>query len=846
MVLGTITRRSLRSRWIRFLLCSLAVIVGVAFVTGSFVLSDSLRRVFDQLATTFTQDTDVSVRSVDAFAGSNSLDANRQPLPEAMVAAVAAVDGVASAEGSVGGSVTAIAPDGDVFKTGGAPVLGISWNGGETSAFRLEEGTAPHGRQVAVDAKAAKAYDVHVGDQLTVRAASDDTYQVSGIFDVGDGGAGAYYLTFDLPSTQRLFGYDGTVSSIEVRAADGVSQEVLRDRIATTLPDGVEAITGQQAQDEFAGSFDQVIGVFRNILLVFAFITLFVAAFLINTVFNTTVGQRVRELALLRAIGARNAQVRRLVLFESLAIGVFGSVTGALAGVGVAAMLKALISGSGGGLPDGPLVLSGFTWFMALVVGVGVTTVVSIIPAWRAGRVAPVAAMRDGHESFGGRATVRVVVSGVTLAAGLGAFMVGLLGDVGQLSQRLSLLGAGALLIFLGVTGVTPLFARQLAGAIGAPLAKLFGMSGRLAQGNAARNPKRTSSTAAALMIGVALVSTVGVLGASFKASFSKQLREGIAADYFVESKGDGFSPEYTRQVSELPGIASVATFRFGTVKIGEDTTELMAAPADGIGDVVNFSSLEGVASPLPDDAIMIEKQTAADHGYTVGSIVPVTFPLGGERDLRVVGIYGDPIGMDNYLINQDLYDQAFPPERRLDLFGGVTLDPNADRTATVASLQELTSHFPEVDLQDRTEFLASQTAQIDQLSTLVNGLLGMSLAVAVLGIAITLSLAVFERTREFGLLRAVGQQRRQTRRMVRLEAVIVALLGAGLGVALGVLFGTAMTSAMPNDIIAAIQVPWAQLVVTLIGAAIAGIGAALLPAWRASRLKVLQAIAYE
>lgn len=844
-VTATLARRSLRARWIRFALCTSAVVVGVAFVTGSFVLSDSLRRVFDRLATTITEDTDVEVRGIDPFATADAVDASRPPLPEALIDTVAAVPGVASARGSVGADVVAVAPDGRVIVNNGPPVLAISVDGG-SSVVEVVAGESPRPGQVAVDRTTAERYGIDIGEQLAVRSTRSGTYAVSGFISLADGGAGASYLAFDLPTTQQLLGYDGTIQSVEVRAEDGVSPDELRDRIATVLPDGVEAITGEQAAAEFSSSFDGIIDIFRNILLAFAGITLFVAAFLINTVFNTTVGQRVRELALLRAIGARNAQVRRLVLVESLAIGVLGSVLGAVAGIGVAALLKAVISGSGGGLPDGPLVLSGTTWLVAFAIGIGVTMATSAIPAWRAGHVPAVAALRDGHSPFAQRATARLVTSGIGLAAGLGSFGAGLLGDFERISSRLTLLGGGAVLIFLGVSGLAPLFSRRLAMVLGAPFARLFRTSGRLAQANAARNPRRTASTAAALMIGVTLVSTQGVIGSSFKATFVRQIDQGIIADWFVYSEGAGMPPSFATEVAALDEVDAVSTFRSGRARIGDETVDVLAPQPVGLDRTMHFRSLQGSVSPIPGDGLLVEADTAASRGLELGDAVTVQFPVGGERTLRVSAIYDSAAQLGDWMISQDLYRQAFPPERQVDLFGGVTMRPGTDRAVATAALEHLTAPYPEITLQDRSTFKADQEAQLDQVSTMIYALLGMSVAVAVVGIAITLSLAVFERTREFGLLRAVGQQRRQTRRMVRLEAVIVAILGAGLGIALGVVFGLATSAALPDSVIDTIRLPWSQLLATLAAAAVAGIGASLLPAWRASRLHVLDAISYE
>ncbi len=851
MVMAKLTTRSLRARWIRFLLTTIAVVLGVAFVVGSFVLADTLRKTFDTLAGSATQSTDVLVRAVDPLGGSDPNNAARPPLPASLVDDLAKVDGVADARGDITGFVSATAPSGERFNPGGAPVLGFSWSGpSENGPFSLEEGVAASGPgQVVIDTAAAETYDISLGDAVSVRApGGEGDFTVVGIVTFADGGAGAYYLLFTTEVAQDLFNLPGQFQTVTLQAADGVDQATLRDRVAAALPEGYEAITGEQAGAEFSDAFGQVIDIVRTVLLVFAFVTLFVAAFLINTVFNTTVGQRVRELALLRAIGARNGQVTRSVLAESFAIGLVGSIVGAVAGLGVADLIRRLFASQGGGFPDTGLVLRPSTWVIALLVGVGITMVVSLVPAIRAGRVAPVAAMRDGFSLYSNRMLVRLIFGIGTVVVGLVAFVAGLAASFDGTAARLSTLGFGALFIFLGVTALSPLFARPVANALAWPFVKLYRMTGRLAQGNAARNPRRTASTASALMIGVALVSSVGVIGTSFKNSFTEQLDQGITADYFLSSESFyGFTPEIATKLTELPDVEQVITFRVGQARIGDGSKQVAAVQEQGLDKVVNLGIVAGSAAEVPADGVVIHQDAAEDFGLEVGSPVTVQFPIGGERELRVVGIFKTGIGgLGNWIISQQAFEEGFPPDLQLDSFGGVALRPGTDVTAAGAAIAAVTSAYPEVKLEDRAEFKETQQGQINSLQVIINGLLFFSLVIAVLGIAITLALAVFERTRELGLLRAVGQLRRQTRRMVRLEAVIVAVFGAVLGIVLGLAFGIAIASALPESVVTTVAVPWGQVVGTLVIAALSGVVAALLPAWRAGRLKVLDAIAYE
>ena len=561
-------------------------------------------------------------------------------------------------------------------------------------------------------------------------------------------------------------------------------------------------ITGEQVGEEFSDSFGQIINIFRNALLAFALVTLFVAGVLIGNVFTITLGQRVRELALLRAVGARWSQLMRSVIAEALLIGLLGSIVGVIAGLGVASLINALLSSSGGGgLPTGSLIVTATTWIVALVVGVGLTLLLSVVPAWRAGRVPPIAALREGYSMSQGSIRWRIVRGVVAVAIGALALASGLFGSA-ETAARLTLLVLGAILIFFGVSRLTPLVARPAARVLGWPFARLYGVSGEMARGNAARNPLRTASTATALMIGLALVSMASVVGASFKDSFTEQIDRGITADYFLSTDNNvtGFSPDVTAAIAAEPVVDTVGTFRFGQAQVDGKTKSLTATQPDALERVVNLGITSGGPEGLEDNGVMVQEGPAEDLGLTVGSTVDMTFPVGGTVTMNVVGIYTEDVaGLGNWIISQSTFAEHYPPEAQLDVVGGFTIKPGSDPAEVQATVDRLSAQFPEVKIEDRATFKASQASQIDQLLVVINALLAMSLFVAVLGIAITLALSVFERTRELGLLRAIGQQRRQTRRMVRLEAVVVAVFGAMLGLLLGLIFGLAITASLPR-----------------------------------------------
>ncbi|MGE3359429.1 MAG: ABC transporter permease [Acidimicrobiia bacterium] len=847
MIIGKLTLRSLRARWIRFGLTSLAVIAGVGAVTASFVLSDTLRKTFDTIATSATSNLDVLVRSVDALGGDDAASASRAPIPQSLLDELAAVDGVAVAEGNVQFLASITAPDGEAITTAGAPIFGFGWVDRPDGAFEITEGRGPTAPgEIAIDQAAADTYDIAIGDTVTVRAVGNGgEFTVVGFDSFGEG-AGSLFMLFEMSAAQELANIPGQYQAVSLTATDDVNEVELRDRVAQLLPEGYEAITGSEFSQEFSESFGQIIDIIRTVLLVFAFVILFVAGFIINVVFNTTLGQRVRELGLLRAIGARNGQITRSVLAESLGIGLLASVIGTGMGIVFAALLKLLITSQGGGFPDTPLVLSGGTWIVAFVVGMGVTTLVSLVPAWRAGRVPPVTAMRDGGSLVSDSIKARTITGAVLAAIGLIAFLYALFGSFDGTAPRLTIMGTGALLLFLGATAISPVVAKPVATALSAPFVAVYGVTGRLAQGNAARNPRRTATTASALMVGVALVAMVGVLGASFKATFSEQLSTGISADYFVQARNFvGFTPELARQLDELPETEQVTTFRQGQVRIDGDTKSVQAVQATGLDEVVNLDVLSGTSAEIPADGILVQEQAAEDLGLTVGSPVSVTFPL-GERELEVTGVFGTAVTNANWIISQDLFEEAFPPDVQLDVFGGFTLADGVDRAQGEAAVTRITDEYPDVELQDRAEFQKQQEDQIDQTTIIIYALLLIALVIAVLGIFITLMLAVYERTRELGLLRAVGQQRRQTRRMIRAESIVVSLFGAVLGVVLGLVFGVAIAAALPASVMSVITIPYGQLVIILVLAAIAGVVAGFIPAFQASKLNVLDAISYE
>jgi putative ABC transport system permease protein len=835
---------------LRFLLTTMAVVSGVAFVVGSFVVTDSLRASVDQLFRDITGGVDVSVRA-ESNIEANGMMLVRGRIDGDLIGVVESVDGVAAAEGSIGGYAQLLDLTGEPVTTTGAPLLGVSW--GSVDALRpatLDQGRAPIGAaQVAIDRGTAVEYGFSVGDRTHVLLASGDQPEVEivGIFTFGDANnlMGARLTAFDVAVADDLLGEPGKVDSIDVVAEPGVDDETLAQRIGDVLPDGVESVTGAEVAAEAQNAVAGLLGAFQNVLLGFAGVALFVSAFFINNTFSILVGQRTRQLALLRSIGGTPAQITRSVVLEAVGVGLLASVLGVGFGLLIALALQAILSAAGFGLPPQSLSLAGRTVVAALVVGVGATVLASLAPARRASRVAPVEGMRGELRARRSSMRLRRVAGSVLVIGGGGLMLFGLF-VADATTTTLAALAVGAIAVFVGVAQLGPVVAIPVASVLGRPIAPLFGTAGRLAHANAVRNPERTSKTASALMIGLALVTMVFVVGTSMKRTFSASVEKAVSADFVLSTESfTGFSPALTEQVAGVTGVEAVTGVRLGRFEFEGSTRDLVAVDATSAGEVVDVDLRSGSFADLDEDGIFVHVDPAADLGLDVGDQVTVEFPSGGPTSLTVAGIYGDATYAGNYLIDMERFEAEFPT-MPLDLFAFVRLGPNADLEAARGQLEEVVGEFPQVTLDDRAGFRAEQESQFDSLLLAINALLGLALFIALLGIANTLALSVLERTHEIGLLRAVGMARRQTRAMLLAESAMVAVLGAAIGVAVGVVFGVAVTAAMPPSIVDRTAIPFGALASIMAVALACGLIAGLLPARRAARLDVLQAVATE
>ncbi|AEH09635.1 MULTISPECIES: ABC transporter permease [Protofrankia] len=840
------TLKSLLARKIRLVLSALAVVAGVSFVTGTLVLTDTLNRTFDGLFANIFQNVAVSVRSTNAV-DNTSGTSSRQPLSASVLDTVRGVDGVREAFGGVDGTAVLVNPrTGKAFDTGGGPSLGTNWDGGsQTSAVELASGRAPRGAEIVVDRATADDADLRLGEQVTVLTNGGPTpYTLVGTFRIAgqDSFGGAAVTAFDTATAQRVLLAPGEFSSISIAADDGISQNELRDRIARVLPTGVEAITGKQLTDENANTVQEAIAGFSTFLLVFAGIAVFVGAFIIFNTFTMLVAQRVRELALLRALGARRRQVQFTVQLEALIVGFVGATLGLLLGAGLAVLLRIVTAAIGVSLPDGGLVFRPRTIIVAYAVGIIVTAVAAFVPARKAASVPPVAAMRETFVLPARSLRIRGVAGGALALIGAALLVLGLTTASGK--GAAAVVGIGAGLAFLGVSTLSPLLARPVTRVIGSPLPALFGATGRLGRENAMRNPRRSASTASALMIGLALVSAFSVLGQSIKQSVTDTVRNNLGADFYLTSTSfaQGFSPDVARSLRDAPGIELVTGLRSDVVRINDSKKQVTAGDPAALPTLLALKTTAGDLRALGRGSILIDEDTARDQKLSVGQEVPVVFP-DGPTTLRLAGTFEKSPVAGQYLISLDEFSQRFPTNT-LDFFVLAKTVKDADLTQVRQEIDATVKPHPNVEVRDQSEFIRQQENQVDQLLGFIYVLLALAVVIALFGIVNTLALSVIERTREIGLLRAVGMSRRQLRRMVRLEAVVIAVFGALLGVAVGSFLGWALTIALKEQGIDTFAYPTPTIITVVIVGGLLGVLAAIFPARRAAKMDILRAIA--
>ncbi|MEY3354316.1 MAG: hypothetical protein RLZZ16_1118 [Actinomycetota bacterium] len=829
----------------RLVLTSLAIILGTGFLSGTLIFSDTLNKTFDRLFADVFRDVDAYVRS-SQFVEVGFGGEQRAQTPITALETVLAVDGVDDATGDIQAFARIIAKDGTPMGSeNGPPTFGGIATESLAGLWTIEEGRLPVGpTEMVMDKATAKNAVYVIGDRVRVTAQSGSrTFTLVGIANYGDVSSpgGATFALFDQPTASEFLLREGYVDAFLVKGDGTLSDEDLAARITASLDPTLklETLTGAQITQETQDQIGQVLSFLTIFLTAFSLIALGIGCFVIYNVFSITIAQRLRENALLRAIGASKRQVSTSMFVEAGVIGVIGSFLGFASGIGLSQALSALLNAFGVEIPTKGLSVSVSTLVITVLVGTIVTLVSAIFPALRAGRVPPLAALRDTAlevvDQRGRRVLIGVVVSalgalGITLTA---------------LGRSNNFLGFGILFVFAGVIIIGPAISKPVALALGRPIERWRGVTGGMARQNAARNPKRTARTAAPVLIGVALVTAFTAFAASLRAEIRDTIGSSFRGDYAlsVDSQGFGGIPlTVTDQIAALPAVQQATGIGFVSVKFGEDSRFAVVIDPATTGGLYDFTMLEGRQDTLSPTGVLVSKTVATNKALSVGSTIPITLLDGDVVNAKVEGIFDGEGTFGNYVVNRKLFTDTSTP-----LFNNyvyIVKSPGADDEALESAVSAITTELGIGTLQSREEFIDAQAAQVNQILGLIYGLLTLSIFIAVVGIVITLLLSVFERTREIGLLRAVGMTRSQVRTTVRWESVITSLYGAVVGVILGIVMGAVLIGVLADGGLSAFRLPVTGTVVILVLSFIIGVLASIYPARRATKVNVMRAIA--
>lgn len=879
--MGRLTLKNLAARKFRLVLTSIAVIIGVAFMAGTFVLTDTMGAVFDDLFADVNKGVDVAVRSKQAFdetAGDPSGQVVREPVPASLIPTIKTVDGVAAVEGGVTGIAKVVKlkngkPDEAIQHQ--APTLGVSWGpvrrlnqafGGDG---RPEVGRRPDApNEVALDEVTAEEAGVSTAAvrrcsrgngcrgarvEVVFFQHAEERFDVVAIFRFGTAGnlAGATIAAFDTPTAQEVLNRAGRFDQISMAAERGVSQQTLARRVRTTLrgadAQGVEVLTGEQLAKDQSDEIRDNLSFFNTFLLIFALVALFVGAFIIYNTFSIIVAQRARELGLLRALGASGRQVMGSVAIEAVLLGLVSSIVGLFLGILVAVGLQGLLRALDIDLPSGDTVLATRTVIVSIVAGTLVTFLSAMAPARRAARVPPMVVLR-AHAVTPSSGRRRYLVGGALLGVGVTVLALALAGVV-------SVSGTGGLVlglllpvaaIFIGSAMLSSLIAVPMARIIGWLPARLRGVTGRLAQENTIRNPRRTASAAAALMIGLALMTLVAIFGASINKTFDDVLANDLDAEFVLTTESFfPSSPEAATAVREALPRAEVTEFRFGQFEL-DDATEGMLGVDTNLGETLDVHPEPGALPRFRDGGVLVFEDAYDDLSAAQrrAGELRVRFAATGKQQLPIAGTFSkkDAVGND-YLLPMPLFEENFTDQ--IDVFTAIKIPPDVRERQAERVIDRALEPFPDVKAESQTEYGETISAQVDQFLNLMYALLLFAVVIALLGIMNTLALSVYERTHELGLLRAVGMSRAQMRAMIRYEAVIIAVFGSLLGLVLGLAFGRAILQALESEgITFALPIP--TLVVFVVIAAFAGLFFGTFPARRAARIDILRAVNME
>lgn len=841
-----VSLRNLLVNKLRLFLTIAAVTVGVTFVSGTFVLSDTMVKAFGELYAGLSSGTDVVVKSEAAYEADIATTGGQvRPLDDDIVSTVREVPGVAVAEGVVWGFALVLDDRGNPIQPGGAPTIGTSVTTDRrlAGAASFREGRTPAGaHEMALDARTAKQAGYVLGDSVDlVLQDGRRTFTLVAIIGFGetDSLLGATLAGFDLPTAQKVLGKVGVVDEVDVRGTEDVTARELRDRIAGVLPDGVEALTGEQVAADGTEAVRDSMGIFTTIMLVFAGVSVLVGSFVIWNTFNVLVAQRRREVALLRAVGATRRQVLKGVLIEASLVGLVAGALGMVLGVGLAAAIRSLLELIGVEIPTTSPAVEPRTIVVALAVGLLVTMVAAVSPAWAAGRVAPMEALRNAVPASGAVGPVRRIagwgITGVGLAALTACAVVG--------NQRWATVFA-TLTTFVGLVVVGPSLARGMARlADRGPRGGGWQMAAR----NIARNSRRSAASALALTIGLTVVAAVAVTATSLKESVSEAVSGGNRSDLILEPAGAGIgiSPSVADLMRRRDDVADVVELRESAAQVNGRSTLVTALDTEGLDRVIDLGIETGSLDALAPGSMLVSTTAADDLDVRAGDTVTVTFPETGDTALKVVGTFskGSLINASYVMTLPD-----FSANVTSGLDGAILMRsaPGADPDRAKAAIEAALADYPNVTVNDPADITRNAQDSVNQLLGIVTAMLLLAVVVAILGIVNTLVLSVVERTRELGLLRAVGGTRSQIRTVVRRESVLVSLLGALTGIALGTVAGIALSRALLDEGITTIAVPIMTLAVYLVIAAAVGVLAAIGPARRASNVDVLRAITTE
>ncbi|MBW1602770.1 FtsX-like permease family protein [Streptomyces sp. JJ66] len=829
----------------RLLMTTLAVLLGVAFVSGTLVFTDTVSSAYHKSAEKGFEHVDVAVQP--DHSGSQT-PGDAPALSQRLLDEAAALPGVDSATGTVSGFTALAGRDGKLVGDGWS-TLGANYYAGadgDDSRYPMSSGEAPQrAGQIAIDAKTAERTGYEVGDTARVSVngpVREET--ITGIFTTDDGNvaAGGTLVLFDTATAQQLFAAPGEFTEIALSATDGTSQAQLEREVTEILPDTAEAVTGQQLADEQTREIERGMSGMQTGLLVFAGIALFVGVFIIANTFTMLVAQRTRELALLRAVGASRRQVTRSVLVEAVVVGVTAGITGLLAGIGIAAGLRSLLTATGAVLPDGPLQVTPTAVLASLAVGVVVTVLAAWLPARRAAKIPPVAAMSSVHATPTTRGlVVRNVIGSLLVASGAALVFLG----TGMDAQAAKFpMGLGGMLMIIGVFVLTPLLSRPLIAAVG-PLLRVFGVSGKLARLNAVRNPRRTAATASALMIGLTLITGMTVVAGSAQKGIEEMASASLKSDYTISMANfTPLAPEVEQTLAENERVTALSPLRTSPAEVDGATELLTGVNGADFGQLTDLDFTAGSAANLRGDAALVDDEIAEAHGWKPGTTFPVTYADGERGELTVTGVYEGNEMIRGIMLDTGTLDPHLDRVESLQVLVATEGGPSdAAQSALAADL----GNNPALLVQDKEDISEEIASMFTLMLNMLYGLLAMAVIVAVLGVINTLAMSVFERSQEIGMLRAIGLDRRAVKRMVRLESVIIALFGGVLGLGLGVFFGWAAGEMISGSLSTyELVLPWGRMGLFLALAALVGVLAALWPARRAARLNMLTAIKAE